>query len=135
VELADLVDHFPSRSGRVVRALFSPPDWDPAPRRVAVAEGFVKVGSFPRDDSHLIHLTMSDRSVLHVLVVPPGFTADQGAEALLAGATSGNEHSAADLLEEVTNSAGFDPRDRWVDHGDSWWGRPSEGPPSFRTGG
>ena len=39
VELADLVDHFPPRSDRIVRVLISPPDWDPAPRRVAVARG------------------------------------------------------------------------------------------------
>jgi hypothetical protein len=133
VELADLVDHFPPASGRIVRALFSPPDWDPVPRRVPVAGGYVKVGSYPRDDSHLIHLTLSDRAMLRVLVVPPGFTDGQGAEALMAAAAAGNAHSAADLLEEVTDSLDIDPRDRWTDHGDSWWG-PSVGPPSFRTG-
>jgi hypothetical protein len=130
VELADLVDHFPSRSGRIVRALFSPPDWDPAPRRIPVAGGHVKVGSFPRDDSHLIHLTMADRTVLYVLVVPPGVTDDQGAEALLAAATSGNAHSAADLLEEVAESPDVDPRDRWTDRGESWLG-PSPVSPSL----
>lgn len=134
VELADLVAHFPPRFGRIVRALFSPPDWDPAPRRIPVAGGYVKVGSFPRDDSHLIHLTTSSRTVLHVLVVPPDFTADQGAEALLAAATPGYAHSADDLLEEVTNSPDVDPVDRWTDHGESWWG-PSPVAPSFRTGG
>jgi len=133
VELADLVDHCPPRFGRIVRAVFSPPDWDPGPRRIPVGGGYVKVGSFPRDDSHLIHLTMSDRTVLYVLVVPPGFTDDQGDEALLAAATSGNAHSAADLLEEVTDSADVDPRDRWTDDGESWW-EPSPVPPSFRTG-
>lgn len=71
VELADLVDHFPAECGRVVRALFSPPDWDPVPRRVPVSTGYVKVGSFPRDDTHVIELKTSDRTVLHVLVVPP----------------------------------------------------------------
>ena len=133
VELADLVDHFPPRFGRIVSALFYPPDWDAGPRRVPAAGGDVKVGSSPRPDSHLIHLTTSDRTVLHVLVVPPGFTDDQGDEALLAAATSGNAHSAVDLLEEVTNSPAVDPRDRWTDDGESWW-RPSPVPPSFRTG-
>src|SRR3954447_397461 len=52
VELADLVDHFLPERGRIVRATYSPPDWDPAPRRVPVARGYVKVGSFPRDDTH-----------------------------------------------------------------------------------
>ncbi len=74
MELADLVDHFPVECGRVVRALFSPPDWDPAPRRIPVEGGYIKVGSFPRDDTHLIELKTSDRTVLHVLVVPPTFT-------------------------------------------------------------
>jgi len=133
VELADLVDHFPPRFGRVARALFSPPDWDPGPRRVPVAGGYVKVGSFPLDDSHLINLTMSDRTVLHLLVVPPGFTAGQGEEALLAAATSGNAHSAADLLAEVVDSPDVDPWDHWSDDGGPWWG-PSRVPLSFRTG-
>lgn len=133
VELADLVDHFPPRFGRIVRALFSPPDWDPAPRRIPVADGYVKVGSFPRDDSHLIHLTTTDRTVLYLLVVPPGFTDYQGAEALLAAATSGNVHSAADLLEEVTDSPDVDPRDRWTDHGESS-SEPSAEPPPWGTG-
>ena len=133
VELADLVDHFPQQFGRIMRALFSPPDWDSAPRRVPVARGYVKVGSFPRDDSHLIHLTTSKRTVLYVLVVPPGFTDDQGAEALLAAASSGNAHSAAEILEEITDHPDVDPRDHWTDDGGSWW-EPSRVPPSFRTG-
>jgi hypothetical protein len=106
VELADLVDHFPPRSGRIVRALVSPPDWDLAPRRIPVTGGYVKVGSFPRDDTHLIHLTTSGRTVLRVLVVPPGFTRYQGDAALLASATAGNARSATDLLHEVADHPG-----------------------------
>jgi hypothetical protein len=121
LELADLVDHFPAQLGRVVRALYSPPDWDPSPRRVPVAGGFVKVGFFPHDDTHLILLTTSDRTVLQVLVVPPEFTDGQGAEALLAAATSGNRHSAADLLETVTDHPDVDPLDHWTDDGGSCW--------------
>lgn len=133
VELADLVDHFPPECGRVVRALFSPPDWDPAPRRVPVASGYVKVGSFPRDDTHVIVLKTSDRTVLHVLVVPPAFSADQGAEALLAAATPGNTHAAGDLLSVVSEHPDVDPSDHWEDDGGHWWGdgRPA---PSFRAG-
>ena len=133
VELADLVDHFPPQFGRIVRALVSPPDWDPVPRRIPVTGGYVKVGSFPRDDTHLIHLKTSDRTVLRVLVVPPGFTPDQGDEALLAAATSGNAHSAADLLDEVTEYPDIDPMDHWSDDGGSWQG-PHPIAPSFRTG-
>jgi hypothetical protein len=97
VELADLADNFPAELGRIVRAVYSPPDWDPAPRRIPVRDGYVKVGSFPRDDTHLIHVKTSNRKVLRVLVVPPGSTDDQGREALLAAATSGNSHPAADV--------------------------------------
>lgn len=119
VELADLVDHFPKPAGRVVRALFSPPDWDPAPRLIPVAGGFVEVASFAGDDTHLVDLGMSGHGVIHVLVVPPAFTAGQGAEALLAGATAGNAHSAGDLLDEVTNQLDVDPHDHWDDDGGS----------------
>lgn len=134
LELADLVDHFPARFGRIVRALVSPPDWDLASRRVPVTGGSVKVGSFPRDDAHLIHLTTSEGTVLLVLVVPPGFTHDQGEEALLAAATTGNAHSATDLLNEVTEYPDSDPVDQWRDDGDQWWGSHPVAP-SFRTGG
>jgi hypothetical protein len=37
VEPADLVDHFPAQSGRVVRALVSPPDWDSTPCMLAAS--------------------------------------------------------------------------------------------------
>jgi hypothetical protein len=131
VELADLVDHFPAQFGRIVRTVVSPPDWDPAPRRISVASGgYVKVGSFPRDDTHLIHLKTSDRTVLRVLVVPPGFTDDQGAEALLAAATTGNAHSATALLDTVTDSPDIDPMDHWSDDGGAGRG-PHPVAPSF----
>ena len=133
VELADLVDHFPPDRGRVVRALFSPPDWDPAPRRVPVAGGHIKVGSFPRDDTHVIVLKTSDRTVLHLLVVPPAFSADQGAEALLASATPGNAHAAGDLLIVVSEHPDVDPADHWEDDGGHWWGD-GQPAPSFRAG-
>ena len=133
LELADLVDHFPPQSGRIVRALVSPPDWDSVPRRVRVTGGYVKVGLFPRDDTHLVHLTTSNRTVLRVLVVPPGFTHGQGDEALLASATAGNSHSAGDLLDEVTDHPDVDSMDHWTDDGGSFWGSDPVAP-SFRTG-
>jgi hypothetical protein len=92
VELADLVDHFPTYLGRIVRVLVSSPDWEQAPRRIPVDGGYVKVDLLSRDDTHLIHLKTSDRTVLRVLVIPPGFTDDQGDEALLAAATQKCEH-------------------------------------------
>lgn len=134
VELADLVDHFPPELGRIVRAVYSPPDWDPAPRRIATASGDVEVGSFPRDDSHLVHLKTSEREVLRVLVIPVGLSADQGEEALLAAATRGNAEPAASLLATVTEYPDVDPWDHWNDDGGSWWD-PDLPAPSFRGGG
>lgn len=134
VELADLVDHFPPRAGRIVRALVSPPDWDSTPRRIPIARGFLKVGSFPRDDTHLVLLTTSDRTVLRVLVVPPGFTRAHGEEALLTAASAGNTLSANDVLEEFAHQPATGPMDRWTDDGGSWWG-PGRVTPAVRTGG
>ena len=113
VELADLIGHLPTQHGRVARALFSPPDWEPAPRRIPVAGRYVKVGSFPRDDTHLMLLKMADGSTLRLLVVPPDFSEDQGDEALLAASSRGNAHSALDLLETVTNEPEIDRANLW----------------------
>ena len=112
-EFADLVDEFPTEYGRIVRALYSSPDWDDAPRRVPVRDRSVKVGTFPRDDTHVIYLTTSDRVVYCLLVVPSTFDDAQGAEALLASATRGNRHEAGDLLDTVTNEASVDPDRLW----------------------
>ena len=92
----------------------------------------MKVGCFPRDDTHLIDLTMSDRTVLRILVVPPGLSPDQGEEALLAAATAGNDHPAHSLLDAATESDDVDPTDQWSDEGGAWW-HPHPTAPSFRT--
>jgi Family of unknown function (DUF5994) len=86
VELADLVDHFPPEVGRIVRAIFSPPDWDNPPRQLDVDHGRVKVGSFPRDDTHVIRLKMSDRRVVYLQVIPSAASADEAEDGLLAAA-------------------------------------------------
>lgn len=112
-EFAQLVDEFPPELGRVVRAVYSPADWEDRPRRVAVRGRHVKVGNFPRDDTHVIYVTTSDRFVYRFLVVPPAFEAAQGEEALLASSTRGNRHEAADLLNVVTDQPAFDPADVW----------------------
>lgn len=131
MELADLVDHFPAQSGRVVRALVSPPDWDSTPRIVPVTGRYLKVGAFPRDDTHLVLLKTSDRCTLYVLVDPPGFTPAQGDEALRASAETGNAHSATAVLEAVAGHADLDPGGHWSDDGGSWWG---PGTPLSRMG-
>jgi len=114
VELADLVDHFPSALGSVQHAVYSPPDWDSVPpRRVRVRDGWVQIDAVPQDDTHVVLLRTSQRLTLRLLVVPSDFSADQGAEALLAAATTGYAHSARSLLETVTNEPYVDPRDHW----------------------
>ncbi|MDQ6525004.1 DUF5994 family protein [Nocardioides sp. LHD-245] len=133
VELADLVDHFPVRFGRVGRVSASRPDWAGAPRCVPVADGYVKVGWLPQADNHIVRLKTAERAVLYLLVVPPDFTDDQGTEALLAASTNGNKHSAADILDLVTEHPDVDPADRWTDRGATWWG-PHPVAPSFRPG-
>jgi hypothetical protein len=130
VELADLVDQFPPEVGRIMRALYSPPDWEPAPRRIGVAGGWLTVGSFPRGDTHVIDLYTFDRTTIRLLVVPPGFTAGQGAESLLAAATPGNAHSGGDVLELVTDQADVDPADLWRADGGTWWASDAEARPT-----
>lgn len=116
-ELGDLVEWMPPEHGRIVGALYSPPDWDPSPRQIPLRNGIIRVGSLPRDDTHVILLTLRDRRVLTIAVVPPGFSPDQGEEALLAAATARNAHSATELFREVLDQPEVDPRDRWTRYG------------------
>lgn len=132
-ELADLVEHFPARWGRIMCAVVCRSDWADAPRHVLVAGGNVRVGSFEGDAAHVVDLVTTDREVLRLLVVPSDFTRGQGEEALLAAATAGNAHSATDLLDEVTAHPDSDPSGRWTDDGEPWWG-PESVAPSFRPG-
>ncbi|GAA3673061.1 DUF5994 family protein [Nocardioides ginsengisoli] len=117
VELAALVDHFPPAAGRVSRVLFSRPDWATAPRRVPIARGFLKTGSFPRDDTHVVILKLSDRSQLTVLVIPPE-TATNTAHTLSTTATSTtNRRTGAQLVERLRLDDSGDPGGHWADDG------------------
>jgi hypothetical protein len=106
VELADLVDHFPATRGGVMRATFSPPDWDTPVRRVRVRRGVIKAGSFPRDDTHVMLLTMFDRTTLKILVVPSGASSDAGQAALRTGLPE--DFASADEGRAVGASHGSD---------------------------
>jgi hypothetical protein len=103
VEAARLVDDFPDEVGRVSRLVFSSPDWDaPADgareRRIRTHRGTVKLGTFPRDDTHVMVVTLSSHERLHVLVVPPD-TDPARAEAILElAATATNGDTAGTLL-------------------------------------
>lgn len=112
-ELAELVQKFPPIHGRIMRAVYSRPDWDTAPRRISLASREIKVGSSPDGDTHVIVVETTNQQRFTLLVIPPSFTPGQGAEALLASATKGNSHSGAELLREVTDQHDADPHDVW----------------------
>jgi hypothetical protein len=97
LELADLVDHFPEKSGRIDRVVFSRPDWATAPHKVRVGRGTMKTGSFPEDDTHLMLLRMSSMAQLDLLVIPPQTNADR-AHALMASASAADNHSTGSEL-------------------------------------
>jgi hypothetical protein len=132
IELADLVDRFPPFFGRVHRALYSRPDWETQPRNVRVARGMLKTGSFPRDDTHLMILSMSTHTRLHLLVVPPA--EPLGRQAMTISADPWNRLSAAEILASIAFEAHAAEGDGiWTDEGCHWWGEVG-GPPSFRRG-
>ncbi|NYI47751.1 hypothetical protein BJ993_004831 [Nocardioides aromaticivorans] len=121
-EGADLIDNFPSNIGRPARLLFSPPDWDtepdrPSTRRIKAQRGFVKVGSFPEDDTHLVTVILSSRERLELLVIPSS-THTATARTLMDAATDErNILSAADLL--VAASAG--PPNKGAESEEATW--------------
>jgi hypothetical protein len=113
-ELGDLFDHFPPHLGRPRRVLVSPPDWDtPRARRIPTAGGYLKAGSFPHDDTHLVVVLTSRDQRVRFLVVPPDFSEYHAAEAMLAACTRGNTHTAAELLAEVVDQPDDDPSLVW----------------------
>ena len=70
-QLDDLFSAWPPQAGRIVRVLYSPPDWDDRPRSVAVTGRRVKTGSFPRDDTHQLQLTLGTGVRRAITVIPP----------------------------------------------------------------
>jgi hypothetical protein len=88
-EAADLVDHFPAAAGHISRLLFSRPDWDDATtgdgrgvRRIRAERGAVKVGSFPRDDTQLMILSLASGDRLRLHVIPSETDAADGEQQL-----------------------------------------------------
>ncbi len=105
-ELAGLSAELAPDLGTIVRVSVSPADWDHLP---PIASAFPDA-----DETHRIDLQLSPGTTLRLLVVPPSLTTDQGEEALLAAATYGYEHTAASLLEIVSEYPDVDPRDQWL---------------------
>ena len=105
VEMGDLVDHFPAERGRIVRALYSPKDWDDAPKRVTTARGYIETAAFLHDPSPVIILTTSDRRKLCLVVIPAGLSTAEGEAALEAAITPYFAASPALLLEKITEQS------------------------------
>jgi hypothetical protein len=70
-QLAHLLAAWPPEAGRIRRVLYSPPDWDDHPRSVRVPGRSIKTGSFPRDDTHLLTLTVDNDRHRTITVIPP----------------------------------------------------------------
>jgi Family of unknown function (DUF5994) len=85
-ELGGLFALWPDDAGRIVRVLYSPPDWDDQPRSVAVLGRRVKTGSFPHDDTHELTLALMDGQRRTISVIPPETTQEDATE-LLEGMT------------------------------------------------
>jgi hypothetical protein len=88
-QLDDLFSAWPPRAGRIVRVLYSPPDWDDRPRSVAIAGRRVKTGSFPRDDTHQLQLTLGHGVRRAITVIPPETTTQAAHDILTAVAADG----------------------------------------------
>jgi hypothetical protein len=100
-EMADLVNNFPAERARIVRALYSPPDWDDAPKRVTTSRGYIETAAFARDFSPVMILTTSDREKLCLLVIPSDLTEAQGTAALEAAVTPYFATSPTQLLTKI----------------------------------
>jgi hypothetical protein len=120
LELSDLVDTFPIALGEVHRAVYSRPDWDTAPRRVRVARGLIKVGSYPREDNHQVWLWMSTRTMIRLAVVAP-----EGSPTGPAGAATPDRPLVPDGVDEAETDA----RSHWDDDGGSWRAPPASSRP------
>lgn len=107
-ELGELFALWPSSAGRIIRVLYSPPDWDDRPRSVPVGGRRVKTGCFPRDDTHLITLTTRDGARRSLTVIAPD-AAEQTATAVLAGV------SGKATVPESSTATGDHPE--WDDDG------------------
>ncbi|HEU4544783.1 MAG TPA: DUF5994 family protein [Microlunatus sp.] len=104
VEVVALAAQYPSILGHLSRIVYSSPDWAPnRRRRIQVDEAFVSIGSFPRDQAHLVVLrSVSPRvsRVLQLLVVPPEWDERAARHAMRAAAAPGNTVSGPELLDE-----------------------------------
>jgi Family of unknown function (DUF5994) len=116
-EAVDLVDHFPASFDRICRVVYSTPDWEPSSRRVKAAKVFVSLGSFPRDDTHLVLLKNVASRVLQLLVVPPEWDDRAARQAMRIAALPSNVKSAATILTESDDQDRAAMLSHWDDDG------------------
>jgi hypothetical protein len=84
-QLPGLFALWPAEAGRIVRVLYSPPDWDDHPRSVQMGDGRrIKTGSFPRDDTHQLTLSMMDGARYAITVLAPDTPPDTASDLLSA---------------------------------------------------
>lgn len=120
IELGDLVDHFPKEAGRISRVLFSRPDWLRTPHRVQVARGFIKTGSFPADDTHVVILKLSSGAQLKVLVIPPDVPPEAARRLMTSASALTNRRTGTELLllaGALDGPDADDPTGHWSDDG------------------
>ena len=101
VELAELVNQFPAERARIVKATYSPPDWDETPKRVTTARGYIETMPFRQEFSPVLIVTTSERHKLCLLVIPPELSAADGEAALEAAVTPYFASSPSELLTKV----------------------------------
>lgn len=81
-QLGGLFQAWPDEQGRIIRVLYSPPDWDDHPHAVEVPGRRIKTGSFPHDDTHELILSLLDGRRRTITVIPPGTSAKRAGEIL-----------------------------------------------------
>ena len=118
-EVADLVDHFPQ--GRIDHLVYARPDWVERAARVRTARGSIKVGCFPRDDTHAVLLKLASREILRLLVVPPG-TDMASAHLMMHRASEPGNHADAAEIVRSSREDQIAEGDIWSDNGGTYWG-------------
>ena len=88
VELADLVDHFPTKGGHI-----------------------------RRDDTHVVLLSLSTGVELKLLVVPPDTAARSAQRVMAQAAAPGNRRSGPELLSKARSDPNTDAVGHWFDDG------------------
>ena len=130
-EAAQLIDGFPAIRGRIDHIVYSTPDWATTSSRIKVERGIIKAGSFPRDDTHVILLSMAGKHLLRLLVIAPD-TPPADAEVMMNRAAARTNRDDALTLLRGHDDVDIDPADIWTDDGGAYWD-PHPVAPSYRT--